>query len=104
MGLRQADLAKLLRVTERTVANYEKGNTTKAGPAEVALAPALPGACRRRRGCRAGIAGSREGHDVAIAALHPSHGSTLRTTGSARARSTTCRTRVTEWGSDKFRL
>jgi len=28
---------KLLRVIEQTVANYEKGNTTKAVPAEVAL-------------------------------------------------------------------
>jgi DNA-binding transcriptional regulator YiaG len=36
MELRQADLAQELRVTEQTVANYEKGKT-EAGPADLAL-------------------------------------------------------------------
>jgi DNA-binding transcriptional regulator YiaG len=36
MGLKQADLAKLLRVTEQTILNYEKGKT-EAGPADVAI-------------------------------------------------------------------
>jgi DNA-binding transcriptional regulator YiaG len=36
MELRPADLAQELRVTEQTVANYEKGKT-EAGPADLAL-------------------------------------------------------------------
>ena len=36
MELRQADLAQDLRVTEQTVANYEKGKT-EPGPADLAL-------------------------------------------------------------------
>ena len=36
MGLKQADLAKLLRVTEQTILNYEKGKT-EAGPADIAI-------------------------------------------------------------------
>jgi DNA-binding transcriptional regulator YiaG len=34
MGLTQAELAKIMRVTDQTVANYEKGNTTDFGPAD----------------------------------------------------------------------
>lgn len=33
----QAELAKLLRVNEQTVANYEKGATVVAGPADLAM-------------------------------------------------------------------
>jgi DNA-binding transcriptional regulator YiaG len=36
MGLKQVDLAKLLRVTEQTILNYEKGKT-EAGPADIAI-------------------------------------------------------------------
>jgi DNA-binding transcriptional regulator YiaG len=36
MGLKQAELAKLLRVAEQTILNYEKGKT-EAGPADIAI-------------------------------------------------------------------
>lgn len=34
IGLTQAELANMMRVTDQTVANYEKGNTTDFGPAD----------------------------------------------------------------------
>lgn len=37
MRLTQADLARLLRVTDQTVARWEKGETELPGPADVAL-------------------------------------------------------------------